>query len=181
MAERIFQQELERGARHVGWHVVSIPDAGKGAAPRVYDLGLLRQNAPYFAVELKEVSGSSFSWNISHLRPHQEENLLAAEREGGIGLVICNFAIRLSAKKQKQMGFEAIRRAFAVRIGRLLEEREKNCRTSFDYHWWVENGCEMITIEGLTTNEGKALRAWDPSNILADDRIQPMAPVAAGF
>lgn len=169
MAERIFQQELELGARHVGFHVVSIPDAGRGAAPRVYDLGLLRRSL-YFAVELKEVAGKAYSWNINHLRPHQEENLLAAEREGATGLVICNFAVQLSPKNQLRLGCETIRRAFAVRIWALLAEREQ-CRRSFDYDWWLENGAELEPISGLTTNEGRPLRAWDPSAILGDVRI----------
>ena len=165
MAERIFQQELERGARHAGWHVVSIPDAGKGAAPRVYDLGLLC-DGEYFAVELKEVAGKMYSWNINTLRPHQEENLLSAESRGGTGLVICNFAIQLSAKNQKRFGVETVKRAFAVRIWSLLAERDE-CRRSFDLDWWIENGTELEPITGLTTSEGKPLKAWSPNPILA--------------
>lgn len=174
MAERVFQQELIRGAYLAGFHPVPIPDPGKAArfgVKKVYDLGLL-YNCIYFAVELKEVAGTAWSWSIKDLQPHQEENLLDAERKGGLGLVICNFAIRLSKAKVKKLGYETIKRAFAVRIDTVLTERSENCRTSLDFYWWSHNGCEMIPGTMLDA-EGNTLKTWDPSNILADDRITP--------
>lgn len=165
MAERIFQQEFTRGAEHAGFHPVPIPDPGKSdrfGVKKVYDLGLLRDGT-YAAVELKEVAGKNYSWRLAHLQPHQEANLAHAMSKGGLGLVVVNFAIRLSARNAKRWGCETIQRAFGTTLTRIRNCRTVDCLSTLDLDWWIEFAVELPAIHGLKTDEGNPLRAWDPS------------------
>lgn len=167
MAERVFQQELIRGGYAHGWHVVPIPDPGKSdrfGVKKVYDLGLLWCST-FYATELKEVAGATFSWSIKSLAPHQEDNLLAAAQNGGVPVVVCNFAIRLSKRNAKRLGCETVKEAHAVRLERILHARDHECRTSLDLDWWRENAVQLEPIAGILNDNGEELRAWSPHRI----------------
>lgn len=162
MAEKDFQAELSRGLRVTGWWAYKIPDVPHMLAKQArfnpakpFD-GFALARGKFHALELKQVrSGLSFS--LAELRDHQEEALLAVEAQGGVGWLVVNFRVRLSATQQRKRGVEKLDLAFAARIHQVVSARIEEARTGLPLDWWEQNAVELPR-----QGSGTAL-SWDPT------------------
>lgn len=162
MAEKDFQAELNRGLRTAGWWAYKIPDVPHMLAKQArfnpakpFDCFALA-GGRFHALELKQVR-SGLSMSLAELRDHQEDALLAVEAQGGVGWVVCNFRVRLSATQQRKRCIEVLDQAFAARIGQIVSARIADARTGLPLDWWERNAVELPR-----QGEGVAL-SWDPT------------------
>ncbi len=165
MAEKDFQTELNRGIADAGWWAYKIPDSpaskfggvkGSRFTPvKPFDCVAVCAGVPH-ALELKQVR-KGLSLPLSELRDHQEEALLAVEAQGGVGWVVCNFRVRLSATQQRKRGVEVLDLAFAARIHQVVSARVDEARTGLPLDWW-----EQHAIELPRQRLAGGVLSWDP-------------------
>jgi hypothetical protein len=118
--------------------------------------------------ELKKVDGKSFGWSFSKLQLHQKDGLLGALKAGAEAWVIVFFQVRLGVKARKKPAWrdlETYEGAHAVTIEQILYARDVQFRTSFSLDDFVCHGVFLPEIvgHGVTTEEGRPLRLWDPT------------------
>jgi len=175
MAEKDFQRKLAAGMGLVpGIHyhkIADVPVQAMQAAMRdsgvqlklrspkkPYDCFALHQ-CLYVAMELKQTRGMSLPSKA--VEDHQEEALLQVEANGGVGLVVVNFQLQLSAKEQKKRGLTEIDVAYAAPISAVVSARDSLSRDSVPLTWWEEHGWPL---------ERKGATKWDPRAMLVAAR-----------
>lgn len=164
MAERDFQSELSRGLSRAGWWAYKIPDVPHALAKQArfnpskpFDC-LALAGGRFHALELKQVR-TGLSLSLAELRDHQEEALLAVESCGGVGWVVCNFRVRLSAAQQRKRGAATLDRAYAARIHQVVHARIEEARTGLPLEWWEENAVDLPRLRHA------GVLSWDPTPI----------------
>lgn len=176
MAEKDFQSGLAAGMHRVpGAHYYKIPDlpvhairqAGLkiGAGAKPYDCFILHR-CIYFACELKQ--SRAMCLGKDEVRDHQEAALLEVTAAGGVGLVLVNFQVKLSAKAASARGVETLDVAYGAPMVELVAARAALCRDSIPLDWWEANGWPL---ERFMT--GKQIK-WDPTPLLAGARAWRM-------
>lgn len=177
MAESDFQTELGRGFRnltqthyHKLWDMPAFLARKQRENRQVvlknpYDCYCLHYGL-FVAMELKQPNGLSIrtqSPNSGDLTPEQEADLLAAEANGGAGLVVVNFLVKLSAREQKKRGgLELIDRTWCQTISRVVEARRECAANSIPLDWWEKHGVELPACK-VENNK----HAWDPRPLLS--------------
>lgn len=165
--EKDFQKALAGG---VSWlnppaHYYKIPDmpmhalrqAGirMGTAQKPYDCYIL-QAGWFFALELKQLRSTCLGKN--DLREHQEEYLRLVDLAGGVGLVVVNFQVKLSAAQQKKRGCQTLNVAYGAPMAEIARAREELCRDSIPLEWWESAPCSWPLA--------KVGPHWDPTGLL---------------
>lgn len=172
MAEKDFQKALAAGMRWApGAHYFKIPDlpvaqlqaAGLkiGSSKKPYDCYILH-NCLFYALELKQTR--SLSLGGGEIRDHQEAYLLQVEAAGGVGLVVVNFNLVLSAAQQKKRGQTALDVAYGAPMSMVAAARSALGRDSIPLEWWETHGWPLER-RIIRTNA-----AWDPNPLLASAR-----------
>jgi hypothetical protein len=178
--ERTFTTELHRGLEAGGFHRVPIPDSvparrgpkGRplgGSAPRVYDLGALK-DALYHGIELKYLRDRN-TVRRSDFKPHQLPRLANCEAKGGFGWAGLMFH---DTDKRKRF-------CYAVWYPNLIREFEHGERASASRSWVERFGVLMpqfkapkldsATFTAKVNEDGSMTmgRAWNflPAHLLA--------------
>lgn len=175
MPESDFQAEIFRWVTYHGVkHVERLPDIPKPTKrpgqPRTIDPGELRfqferpydmfwvYDGDFHALELKQVSGISFSWK--RLQRHQERALLDVEAQRGYGWLAINFRGLVSARAARLLGMHQIDLAYAIRINDALDARIMRGLDPLPLTWLMDHAVQLPRVEVPDTKARNQI-AWD--------------------
>lgn len=171
MAECEFQTEIGRGLDmipEVHFHKIGdMPNflyrQSKVTFKKPYDCYMCFRGL-FVAMELKQRKGMSLRTIAPNsgegLTQEQEYNLCAVEAAGGVGLVVVNFRLPLSAREAKKRGTATLDVAFVAPIQRVIAARQELAVDAIPITWWEQHATALHKIRA-TWGWG-----WDPTGLI---------------